>query len=1380
MAPIRASVLLLLWSFMPTPGTTVTEGTSTWELPRFTADAPTLLQAASSVNPKAGTDVVVLDEEDNYVFDAEGKANRTHYLVYKVLTQKGVDGWDAISVGWEPWHEERPTLRVRVVTPENAIHPLDPKTITDAPARDEDEKTYGDGRVLRAPLPAIAPGSVVEEEETWVERAPFFGAGVVVRTYFGRAVPVMHAKLVLDAPESLTLRYSVKLLPDMKPEKSAENGRVRIVFQLGAMDALEEFESYLPKDVPAQPQVTFSTGASWQSIAEGYGKIVDEKATTKDVQTVVNGLVAGKTTREEKTAAILQYMSREVRYTGVEFGDAAIVPHAPAETLKHKYGDCKDKAALAVTMLRAAGIASYVALLNVGQRQDVEAELPGMGEFDHAIVFAPGSPDLWMDPTDEYARLGQLPQTDQGRLALVARTASTGLTNIPEASSKDNRVVESREFYLAENGPARIVETTQTYGVFESEYRSTYADADNKERKKSLKEYVESQYLAKELAREVRSDPRDLSKQFQLVLEATGAKRGYTDLESAVAAIRLESLFDRLPSELQEKEKEPESGADAQREKPKKPRTADYQLPESFSYEWDYKIVPPVGFQAKPLPPNTKNSLGPATLTQEFKLEGDGGVRAFLRFDTVKRRLTAAEAKELREKVAQVRGGQALLIYFEPTTQVLMNQGKMREAFQASRDVIAQHPKEAVHHLQRAKILLAAGMGEAAREEARAGVKLEPGSALAQKTLAEVLEYDLVGRQFRGGSDYEGAAAAFRSARKLDPDDNETAGNLAILLEYNHEGERYGPGAKMKEAVAEYQSMTEEQLGKVGLKNNLAFALFYAGEFATSKKNAESQNPQLNGVIVACETALNGTEAGMTEARKRTANENDLRTVLKGAGEMLMRARKYAAAAELMSAGASGDNASKTMALASLLRKAQPHEEMNVEDSPTGVVTRMFLITMDPQITLEKVSAIYSRNAQKVMRNSDREDIEKSLKAGSVIRSALSKTGFPADIMLDVVMPAMQAQKEGADTTGYRVTLRPAGADKLTMWVVKEDGKYKILDGVEKPNSIGLEIFDRLQAGNTAGARVLLDWVRDEEHLAGGDDPLAGFAFPRMWAKGKDADGEQMKYAAAAILGQSKETARDGVKILEVGRSTAKNDADKLNLGIALLSAYSNLEEYEKLHALAAELAKQFPESKRLFFDDELALRMLGRFAEADALAEGMIKRLPEDMDGRRAFIYTAAAHEDYVRAHELGRQLIEAGKAEGSDLNGVAWNSLFTGKVSADDLDAATKSVQVTQSNNISSLHTLGCVYAELGKTKEAREILIQAMDQLNLDEPESNYWYGFGRIAEQYGETEVAMANYKQVKKPNKAAQVPGSSYRLAQNRLAAMRGAAAGVSH
>ncbi|MGH9741039.1 MAG: DUF3857 domain-containing transglutaminase family protein, partial [Candidatus Acidiferrum sp.] len=564
--------LLLLGAFVCPAAVHAADDAAIWSKPRFTADGGELNKAAANLSVKPGTGVVVLNEENTYVFEADGKAVHTHYLVYKILTQGGAEGWDATELRWEPWHQQRPVLRARVITPDNQVHSLDAKTITDAPSNDEDDKTYGDSRVLRAPLPAIAPGSIVEEEQVYKEDAPFFEAGVVERAYFGRGVPVERTKLTLDAPTSLPLRYSLQLLPDLKPQKSEDNGRTQIVFEQGPMEALDPYESYLPKDMAAQPMLTFSTGASWQSIASAYGKIVGEKATLQDVQALVDGLISGKTTRDEKAAAILQYLSKEVRYTGVEFGSAAIIPHAPAQTLKNKYGDCKDKATLAVTMLRASGIPAYVALLNVGQRQDVAPEMPGMGLFDHAIVYVPGSSDLWIDPTDAYAQLGEVPQADQGRLALIARAESTGLVTIPEASSNDNRIVEKREFYLAENGPARIVETTHVSGVFDSWFRGAYADDKDKETEKNLKTYIGSEYLSEKLTRWDRSDPKDLSKPFQLVLEADAAKRGATDLDAAVAAIRLDSIFYYLPDILKQREPKPENETDEAKDQPKKPR----------------------------------------------------------------------------------------------------------------------------------------------------------------------------------------------------------------------------------------------------------------------------------------------------------------------------------------------------------------------------------------------------------------------------------------------------------------------------------------------------------------------------------------------------------------------------------------------------------------------------------------------------------------------------------------------------------------------------------------------------------------------------------------------------------------------------------------
>ena len=123
-------------------------------------------------------------------------------------------------------------------------------------------------------------------------------------------------------------------------------------------------------------------------------------------------------------------------------------------------------------------------------------------------------------------------------------------------------------------------------------------------------------------------------------------------------------------------------------------------------------------------------------------------------------------------------------------------------------------------------------------------------------------------------------------------------------------------------------------------------------------------------------------------------------------------------------------------------------------------------------------------------------------------------------------------------------------------------------------------------------------------------------------------------------------------------------------------------------------------------------------------------------------------------------------GKAEPRDLNSIAWLSLF-GKVESSDIEDALRATQLSK-NAPGILHTLGCVYAEVGKTKEAREVLIQAMDSLDLDAPDDNYWYAFGRIAEQYGERGAAIANYSRVTKPKHSYELPESSYQLAQIRL------------
>ena len=413
---------------------------------------------------------------------------------------------------------------------------------------------------------------------------PFFAPGRVGEVNFGRErIPVAHSSIVFDAPAALPLQFGELLLPDLKPVRAEANGRVTVSYEIGPLEGFEPRDPNLPPDVARFPEIRFSTGRSWQAIASEYGKIVDAHAGAAAVQAIVDKLIAGKTAVAEKEGAIVDYLDREVRYTGIEFGEAALVPHDPAEVLEHKYGDCKDKATLLVAMLRAAGIPAYVALLNAGSRMDVPEDLPGMGEFDHAIVFVPGKPAICgLTPPTTMRGWASCRADDQARLALIARAETTALVKTPQAASKENVLLEDRELTLGENGPATVIEKTMPSGVFESHYRSYYADNPDKETREGLTSYVKSQYAAEKLTSVERSDPADLSKQFVLTLACDKVKRGYTGLDGAQAAIRVDGLFAELPDELQRKDDSEEKKKQEDKDKPKKPRTADWWLNEAF------------------------------------------------------------------------------------------------------------------------------------------------------------------------------------------------------------------------------------------------------------------------------------------------------------------------------------------------------------------------------------------------------------------------------------------------------------------------------------------------------------------------------------------------------------------------------------------------------------------------------------------------------------------------------------------------------------------------------------------------------------------------------------------------------------------------------
>ena len=187
-------------------------------------------------------------------------------------------------------------------------------------------------------------------------------------------------------------------------------------------------------------------------------------------------------------------------------------------------------------------------------------------------------------------------------------------------------------------------------------------------------------------------------------------------------------------------------------------------------------------------------------------------------------------------------------------------------------------------------------------------------------------------------------------------------------------------------------------------------------------------------------------------------------------------------------------------------------------------------------------------------------------------------------------------------------------ATNKTFFVVKEDGELQDT-GTILPESIALEMMDRIKAGDLQGAKALLDWLREDQQLEGGDDPLGGPVFPRFWTKGEAADARKMKLAAASMLVVTKPTVAQGVALLEEARKRRSSRARKDQHPAGACDWLLDTGQLCSSAETASALLKQEPESLRAFMLNAQALMELGRYDEAIALADERLKLLDGDQD---------------------------------------------------------------------------------------------------------------------------------------------------------------------
>jgi hypothetical protein len=398
-----------------------------------TADPPASWAGIQTVDPKAypGADGVILRQTLQCSIGGTPVVVTEHDQFIQVLTPEGKRLGD-LDVSYAPPEEEVEFLDCEVRRPDGTFARLNPDAVVEAGERAVADFQFGRRKYFS--LPGVEPGAVlrVRYRSQW-KRFPL--PQVSMEFPIREALPILHSAVQVRIPKEVPFHFAFEEMtaPDPVIEQSGYGTTYRWSFR-----GLPAWRSEVLA-APRQPQLRFSTFRDWAAFAEWYGRIARMADTlTPELETHAKALTRQAKTDRDKVIALYHYVVA-MRYVAVPLGVNSLRPHAAQNVFRNQFGDCKDKANLFNTLLRAVDIpADLVLVPRFGQANE---NVPGMS-FNHAISRVTlGNETLWIDTTDEVCRFGMLPPGDSGRKVLVIDGRSQSLDQLPDNKPEDHRLV---------------------------------------------------------------------------------------------------------------------------------------------------------------------------------------------------------------------------------------------------------------------------------------------------------------------------------------------------------------------------------------------------------------------------------------------------------------------------------------------------------------------------------------------------------------------------------------------------------------------------------------------------------------------------------------------------------------------------------------------------------------------------------------------------------------------------------------------------------------------------------------------------------------------------------------------------------------------------
>jgi hypothetical protein len=259
-----------------------------------------------------------------------------------------------------------------------------------------------------------------------------------------------------------------------------------------------------------------------------------------EITAQTQSLIAGAPGFYSRLSSITQYIQNNIRYFVVMRGIGGFQANPAADIFRNRYGDCKDKTTILISMLQVAGIRAYYLMVDV-HRGLVDPDDPSIAG-DHMITAIEIPPDvndprllavvngkngkryLIFDPTNETVPVGHLPYYEQGSYGTLGAGSDSQILALPVLAPEASNSERKGSFTLAADGSLTGSVDVTRAGNDGARLRSTLKQSDEKERRENLEKRIADDVPGAVLNSFQYSEPPELDKPIELKYTLTAAQ----------------------------------------------------------------------------------------------------------------------------------------------------------------------------------------------------------------------------------------------------------------------------------------------------------------------------------------------------------------------------------------------------------------------------------------------------------------------------------------------------------------------------------------------------------------------------------------------------------------------------------------------------------------------------------------------------------------------------------------------------------------------------------------------------------------------------------------------------------------------------------------